>query len=526
MKETKVSIDSLQESIELNVVDAVDEKTVLGFAIANNYRTFDRPTSIPTSPNKTSWLKCYLPSPNWITNCLPSSESIKKYVPSWSTLGYGSAAILATLPSLPYCFTSTPASISKEWWLSMSLEHQAFLVASSGIFLMVGTATRFKYFHSMMDNLRRIFANFCSSISGFAYNSSILLVSGISATPSAALGYYGSIWAGKIIASSAAFSNFIMTAALRIVFIPNFITSMVNLINKDRRFQKQMLSQLKHLKPDDLEEFNQSLLKQCSEEGINEDVVNAMLEKIYNKAFQIELEHPEKSLFNQPSMMEITTDNLKLLFATAIGGILSGAFFIFISQSGYKGTELICQSISQNCELDNLSYIYKLGISITPGITAAIVAFMSGFEFVEKIIGSIYRHLTQKPSDIIKVVLMIGCCLLTAMSLMNAAKSIASGPNLFDLTANPDTLGQLIYLTLYIWGNYGVAFALDMGACSKLLGLTDHSDPIPTMNNLITWMESNPLSHDTLVGLRQHGFFTKASVNPAKNDIPLPVFNV
>lgn len=251
-----------------------------------------------------------------------------------------------------------------------------------------------------------------------------------------------------------------------------------------------------------------------------------MLSKIYDKALQIELINPETPLFNKSSMMEVTTDNLKFLLATAIGGILSGAFFMFSSQAGYKGMTLICQSIFQNCQLDNLSYIYKLGIALTPGVTAAIVAFMSGFEFIEKIIGSVYLHLSQKPSDIFKVVLMMGCCLLTAMSLMNAATSIINGPNLFNLNTDPETLGQLIYLSLYIWGNYGVALALDMGACSKLLGLTDHSDPESTMNNMLTWMESNHLSHDALSGLRQHGFFNKIQPNLVKNDIPLPVLHV
>lgn len=117
----------------------------------SSYNTFNTPTS---SRNYFGRLKQYASTLN-LTNYLPASDTLKSYVPSWSSVAYGSAAILTTLPFLPYCFTSRPQAISEEWWDSKSRTDKWFLIINAIIFMSIGTGTRTRYYHEMVDNLKK-----------------------------------------------------------------------------------------------------------------------------------------------------------------------------------------------------------------------------------------------------------------------------------------------------------------------------------------------------------------------------------
>ncbi|AUH74006.1 hypothetical protein CAB17_15030 [Legionella sainthelensi] len=170
--------------------------------------------------------------------------------------------------------------------------------------------------------------------------------------------------------------------------------------------------------------------------------------------------------------------------------------------------------------MDELHYAAKLAIAITPGITAGIVAFMSGYEFPDHIIGNVFVHVKQKPVDLLKTLLITGCCALTALALKNAATSIASHPNLFSLTPNGTDPWEHLYYAIYVYGNYGTGMVLDLTACTKLLGLTQNTHPT-SADTMITWLEQNSLPPETLSALKKHSFFNQRSDTPnsPKNEL-------
>lgn len=163
--------------------------------------------------------------------------------------------------------------------------------------------------------------------------------------------------------------------------------------------------------------------------------------------------------------------------------------------------------------MDELHYVAKLTIAITPGITAAIVAFMSGYEFPDHIVGHVFTHVKQKPVDLLKTLLITGCCALTALALKNAAASLAAHPNLFNLAPNSTDPWEYLYYALYVYGNYGVGMVLDLTACTKLLGLTQNIHPT-SADNMISWLEQNPLTSETMIALKQNGFFNHRGDKP------------
>ncbi|KTD06388.1 hypothetical protein Lgra_3165 [Legionella gratiana] len=446
-----------------------------------------------------------------LTRYLPSPSSLTRYFPSWSTLAYGSAAFVTTLPFLPYVLTKTPASLGADWWAGMDLNTQLYLIGSAAIFLAVGTGTRFNYYQHMMESLKKIAGSFCISVSNFLSNSTIMLISTISAIPSGAMGYYAASWAPQALSSFSALSSFCMTSAVRLVFLPNFFTLIKNKFDEDRQFQKQIIAQLSLINkqhPDALTWIGPA------DQTFDEALIQNKLEQFYQQL----VEHPD---LLAPFCSTRLSEFMTFLTTTSTGAWLSAAFFIFCSQAGYDGFKLICQLLLDNCSIDELHYAAKLAIAIIPGITAGMVAFMSGFEFPDHVVGNAFAHIKQKPVDLLKALLLIGCCSITALGLKNAAESLAAHPNLFNLAPNGTDPWEYLYYAFYVYGNYGTGIVLDLTACTKLLGLIQNIYPT-SADNMVTWLEQNSLSHEAISALKQHGFFNhREGVSPPRNELTI-----
>ncbi|KTD51666.1 hypothetical protein Lqui_0510 [Legionella quinlivanii] len=470
----------------------------------SSYNTFNTPTS---SRNYFGRLKQYASTLN-LTNCLPASDTLKSYVPSWSSVAYGSAAILTTLPFLPYCFTSRPQAISEEWWDSKSRTDKWFLIINAIIFMSIGTGTRTRYYHEMVDNLKKILGSYFGSLSGFSYRTAILLISAISAMPAAALGYFGAIWAGTIAAIFSSLSSFANTCALRIVFIPNFIQTIKNWFDEDRIFQKELAYQLSCIKPESLSAINSWITEEFSNKELDEQLVKIIVKRIYQQELAV-LDVGE-SHFYKPGVLARAMDCFKSCIPAGVSGFFSISFFLLISQAGFDGFKLFCQALSERCTVDDLKYIVKLSVSFIPGLTAAIVAFMSSNNFFQQIIKDVYRHISNKPRDVIKVLVIAGCCLITAVALYNAAKSIADKPNLYQIKTEAETFEQLMYLHSFLTGNYSVGLILDLGACLKLAGLTETQNNTPDVKAVVHWLNRKELSSASVSNIREHGFFSQS----------------
>ncbi|KTD54536.1 hypothetical protein Lsai_3358 [Legionella sainthelensi] len=471
-----------------------------------NYHTFE--------PSDLANTAIYNVSPasltTWLTRYLPSPSSLTRYLPSWSTVAYGTAAFATTLPFLPYVLTKTPASLGADWWAGLDLNTQLYLIGSSAIFLAVGTGTRFSYYQHMVASLKKIAGSFCTNSGNFLSNSTIMLISTISAMPSGAMGYYAASWAPQALSGLSALSSFCMTSAVRLVFLPNFFTMIKDKFNEDRQFQKQIITQLSLINKQ-----HPSALAWIgpADQTFDDELIQDKLGQFYQQL----LDQPDLlAPFCSTRLSEFVT----FLTTTGTGAWLSTAFFIFCSQAGYDGFKLICQLLLDNCPMDELHYAAKLAIAITPGITAGIVAFMSGYEFPDHIIGNVFVHVKQKPVDLLKTLLITGCCALTALALKNAATSLASHPNLFNLTPNGTDPWEYLYYALYVYGNYGTGMVLDLTACTKLLGLTENTHPT-SADTMITWLEKNSLPPETLSALKKHSFFNHRSDTPnsPKNEL-------
>lgn len=472
----------------------------------SGYATFDTPSS---SNSYFGGLKRYVSTLN-LSSYLPSSNTLKSYAPSWSSIAYGSAAVLTTLPFLPYCLTSRPEAISEEWWDSKLKSDKWFLIINALIFMGIGTATRTRYYHEMVDNLKKILGGYFDSLSGFFYRTAILLISALSAMPAAALGYFGAIWAGSNAALFSSLSSFANTCALRIVFIPNFIQTIKNWFDEDRIFQKELAYQLSHLKPESASTINNWLTEEFTNQQLDEQLVKIIIKRIFQE--ELALSDIGESHFYKPGIIARAIDCFKSCTPTGVSGFFSISFFLLISQAGFDGFKLFCQALNERCTVEDLKYIVKLSIAFIPGLTAAIVAFMSSNNFFRQILKDVYAHVSNKPREVIKVLVIAGCCLITAGALYNAAKSIADKPNLYQIKTDTETLGQLMYLYSFLTGNYSVGLILDLGACLKLAGLTETQNSTPDVKAVVHWLNRKELSYASVSTIRQHGFFSQSRI--------------
>ena len=467
--------------------DTLNEGTLLIESTNPNYLTF----------TNTSWWNDYLPAKSW-----------KEYLPSPTNVAYFVSSMVLTIPFLPYTLTPTPAIdlINDTWWSSLTPLYQTFLIGSALVYLIEGSATRYKYLQIVVDNLKNILGNGFGSVSSALLNSMTIIVAGVAAIPVGTLGYFGTKWAGQTIAMMSGALNFLMTWAMRMVFLPNFFSQLMGLFDGNKQFQKKLINYMHSLKPEESRIINHRLLT-IDQSMINEQMIHDQFIQIFDKA-------ERQSLFVKNNVFDLIRKGFAVSGSMLVGAALS----LFLSQAGYEGAKLLCFAITTDCSIEHWAYIAKLALIFIPGFTAAVVGFMPTFELIDETLVDVFRHIKQKPRDILKVLLIVGVCGLTAMSIQNAAIGMANKANLFALTPDGKTLIEKIYYSLYRFGNYGAGIALELGVCLKMLGLNDEVATTATVDKSIHWLRKNPLSEKSIQSLKEHSFFRQPVLKNEKKE--------
>lgn len=432
-----------------------------------------------------------------LTHYLPSYQTLKSYIPSYRTLLYAGAAVIATLPSLPYIFTDDPANMSLEWWEGLTGYHQAFLISSACIFLGVGTSTCLKYLPEMIDNLKNIILNYCRNCSTFVTNNAALASSSVSAVPIASLAYNGAISLGKPFAIFSASTGFVLSVSMRLGFMVSFFEKIQNPFNKDRVFQKAFVERLKKIKKNDGEVFQSLLDDMLANKELNEKTILKFYKKLIARVGE-----PAEEVRGLKQYVALSFD-------ATLGAYFAACFFVLFGQAGYVGIEILCDHILNACHIDNLHYSLKLLIATITGISAAVTAFLTGLE-QRNLFATLYEHLKTSPLDILKVLGIIACCGVTAMSLANVAQSLGGDENLFLMNEE-----SALWIP-YIIGNAIMSFNLDSKAAAELTGLLERELAVPK-KDIISYLEKKKLSHEAIQSLQRDGLFTRAARN--ENDI-------
>ncbi|MBX3709354.1 MAG: hypothetical protein KIT56_03785 [Gammaproteobacteria bacterium] len=426
----------------------------------------------------------------------PSAKLALLYISSFTT----------TLPvavyALTFPFNISPELLTWELFSSAPTGIKVFAIALTSACLGIGTLVRIDYFPKMAKKLKEIFSHYCPSVPDFFTNNFILIMSGIAAVSALALGYYGFIWAGQVTAMFSAGINFLLTLGFRVISVASLINDVRNLFDQNCQFQKAIVNELKRIKPEHVETF-ENLLKAEVVMGkqIDEAVVRQCLLKIYDKASDIDLEDNENSntlvIFNPPRQLDYIKRITHKIIDLGLGVLIGSTFFVFYAQNGFDGMKIIFQYPSKNINLDNWPYGAQMTIATLTGISSGILGFLAGMELSHTIILAA-DYMKNNALNAGKVILVGAGCGLSATSLASAAKVITDKANLFGITT------KSVSGVVMIAGNWMLASSFDFSAVMSLL-TKKHA----TYHNMTYWLERNQLSSETLSALRKHSYFNR-----------------
>lgn len=451
----------------------------------------------------------------------PEPAITASYLPTaWRS--YASTAFLylasfaSTLPVAVYAFIfplkMSPAEFSLAIWRNLSWQMQATMIAFALVTTGIGVLTRLNRLPIIWHNAIEMVKHYCDNLPTFFKTNFILLLALTSAIAMIAVGYQGFVWAGAIAGILSAAIHFLSTFGFRIEAMPKLLEKMKDLFNKDVRFQKNFVNELKRLKPEHIAHFEEMLKENVSAGSpLDEKIIRQCLLKLYDKTSYIDLEannvdNKMIELFYPLSPIERIKPYVLNTINIGLGLAVGASFFIFFSQMGYKGTQMLCELVTDTCAMDLLPYMAKLGIAIFMGISASTLGFVAGNDLVGSVMTAVY-YAKGGCKNMCMVFAATAGCSISATSLAGAVKAMTDAPNLFEIAPGSGVAFALI------GGNWVFSTAFDLNA---IIGLFPKSEQELNFNQALSWLEKNKLSKETLDGLRQHSYFNKQIESKSK----------
>lgn len=402
-----------------------------------------------------------------------------------------------------------PSEFSLELFSSMPAGIKALSIILAAVTLGIGTLMRVDYIPRMISKLKDLFSQYCTSVANFFSTNFILMMSGIAALATLALGYNAFDWHSVASAAASAAVSFLLTLGMRAISMAALKEKLGELFYGNHQFQKDIVEELKRIKPEHVAEF-EKFLKSEVENGrdLNEDLIRECLLNIYDKAYSphsntiaiktVEIFKP-KSEFSKCDAFFNQAVNFSL------GAFIGTSFLLFFSQNGYVGIEIILNTTSEiinsDINLDIIPYGGQLAIALLTGASSGILGFLSGMEVTANIQDA-KDLMHNNPGNKAKVISATIGSAISATSLAGAVKVMTDQPNLFNISTRSFS-GILL-----IGGNWALATVFDLHAILDLI-----SKNHPSHQQVISWLNKNKLSEKTISALKNHGYFKPVNNN-------------
>lgn len=421
---------------------------------------------------------------------LPSSKDALLFIISIAT------SLPLSIYSFTYPMKISPEFLTKEKWELESTVKQMQCVIFALTTIAVASTVLYQHIPTMLKraqelllSFRDIFIHFNEAAPTFLKNCFVFVLSFLAALASLALGYYGFLWGGLVLAIGAAGINFLMTLGFRLEYLPALIEKIHTIFDENSRFQMELISELKHLDSEFIEEFEFSLKIEMHGKPINDEVMRICLLKLYDKAEN----HPE--IFRALNMQDTVVATLQKIADVVLGAYVGIATTIFYAQYGYDGFKILFQSM---VDLNNLPYAAQLIIGLMVATSSGVMGFMTALD-ITKTIQFTLEYIKQDPAkNSAKVALLTTGCVISATSLAGAINAMTSKPNLFNIVTD----SAASYLLL--GGNCAFGVSLNTGAILPMISKYEG-----THNNAIHWLNKNKLSDQSIRALREHSVFKK-----------------
>jgi hypothetical protein len=279
---------------------------------------------------------------------------------------------------------------------------------------------------------------------------------------------------------------------------------MKDLFNEDVQFQKNFVNELKRLKPEHVAHFEEMLKESLTADTpLDEKIIRQCLLKLYDKTSYIDLEansdHRMLELFHPITLTERIKPYAVNIINIGLGLAVGASFFIFFSQMGYKGTQMLCELVTDSCAMNLLPYLAKLAIAIFMGISSSTLGFVAGNDLIGSVMTAVYFAKGGCKNLCMTIAAAAGSG-ISATALAGAVKAMTDVPNLFNITSGSGAAYALI------GGNWIFSTAFDLNG---IIGLFPKNDQEVSFNQTLSWLEKNKLSKETLDGFRQHSYFKK-----------------
>lgn len=269
----------------------------------------------------------------------------------------------------------------------------------------------------------------------------------------------------------------------RYVGVKNTITWINNHFNEDRKFQKELIDDLKRVKKEHKKDFDHTINERLlleGQNGLNQDTVYAILDDL----IQLMNDHPEyirtKNCLDHAGLV------LDATFALTV------AIFVFptFNQKFIDAIITVEDLISGTQKFNQLSDFAKIATGTIPALISSMLFFISGLYLRETIVDNLPQH----PAGMTKLLIENG---LACGSMQSVAQGIVSNPhNIFSSILSKGQVSS----TFIALNAIGALTVNGRSSIRQVYGSPNGKNT--TLDDLIKWLSANELTKQNTQSLR------------------------
>ncbi len=314
--------------------------------------------------------------------------------------------LVAPIAMNAFCEPSrvNPADINEEWWNSLSANIK-FLSVMNGFFSMsINVFVQRDYIPQALNELRMGLSKCFNSPYDFLANFATLISSGAAAFSFGAISQGASTWMGKKGAFIPGMASFGTSFATRYPSVKKAPHKILGIFKKERRFQKELAEQLRHLRPQYEREFNQ-LIETRQYKLKNQDIIELLM--LFNEKFE---NKPRAEIFYPSSSWSPLKNQLILFLDLSFATLIASTAFLTFTQKGFDGANAIAHFSHR--DLNNLAMLDQFAIGAVGGAVSAMLYANSGLNFMPTLryvsselfwdLASASRRFTSNPIQTLK----------------------------------------------------------------------------------------------------------------------------
>lgn len=423
---------------------------------------------------------------------------IKSYF-GWPSFGSVVNGVTSAIFAIPYIYYTAQLysgiqtkNLTLEKLLSLSLSDQVLIdfmiVFTYGISVFV----HYKYFPETWEQLVNIFSEWKNKIFVNSTTSILTIAAMISAF---GLGYDAMIAEGVLPAVLNALLNAGLFGAFRVVFVPSFIDRVKKIFDADDNFKTICADYLERFK------FPEHLNEYLRDKQLNKQMVKSVLLTLDQ---EIKALGPDEML-NTLTLLNRVFHATGKSFDIALGASLFSAYFLFNTQTGYRGMEVICELLSDHCPLDALNHLYKSLIGLASGLSSGMFAFVLGFD-LRKAFQATFDYLKTQPYVLLNATMFMAIVLSSWADIgfiVSPAYNMVVDPNNIIYISMDNISGPLFIAACALF-----SFQLDYAAMAALyFTKTKKADVSPQVVDVIDWIQNNKESTKLMHKLNKVGLF-------------------